>query len=160
MSGANKYYAFKGIVLAAGIALFLRLLSRKRHCIGCNPEQPDDDDPNVHMHDVNHPLVNVREAAKQCVLLEDHLFERRKRCSACVKKHFLNIEGLLEEAVSLDQNNAYQFLRPMPDSIRHLIKLFATGAAKPQNIGQGVRCLRQKLVEHAFYIPQRETLTV
>jgi hypothetical protein len=44
----------------------------------------------------------MREAAKQCVLLEDHLNNEKKRCKDCIRKHFITIEGFLEEAISLE----------------------------------------------------------
>jgi hypothetical protein len=48
------------------------------------------------------PMFNLREVAKQCILLEDHLYHVNKRCADCIKKHCLFIEGLLEEAITLD----------------------------------------------------------
>jgi hypothetical protein len=47
------------------------------------------------------PGYNLREVAKQLVLLEDHLFQEAKRCPDCIRKHFLTVEALLEEAVTL-----------------------------------------------------------
>lgn len=47
------------------------------------------------------PRFNLREVCKQLTLLEDHLNQPRKRCPDCIRKHFLTIEALLEEAVSL-----------------------------------------------------------
>lgn len=40
-------------------------------------------------------------------LLEDHLNNVRKRCPDCIRKHFLTIEALFEEAVSLDKDFQY-----------------------------------------------------
>lgn len=51
------------------------------------------------------PKFNMREVSKQCLLLEDHLNNKNKRCIDCIKKHMLIIDGLLEEAVSLEQDN-------------------------------------------------------
>lgn len=56
---------------------------------------------------VMNPLFNLREVCKQSALLEDHLNNRRKRCPDCIRKHFLTIEGLYEEAVSLDKEYEY-----------------------------------------------------
>ena len=53
---------------------------------------------------IMHPLYNLREVCKQTALLEDHLNNERKRCQDCIRKHFLTIEALLEEAISLDNN--------------------------------------------------------
>jgi hypothetical protein len=49
------------------------------------------------------PLFNLREICKQSSLLEDHLNNERKRCPDCIRKHFLTIEALFEEAISLDK---------------------------------------------------------
>jgi len=53
---------------------------------------------------VTDPVYNIREVCKQCVLLEDHLAQARKRCPDCIRKHLFSIEGLTEEAISLDKN--------------------------------------------------------
>ena len=53
------------------------------------------------------PCFNMREICKQCILLEDHLFQTEKRCTDCIKKHFLTIEALGEEAITLDKENEY-----------------------------------------------------
>jgi len=53
------------------------------------------------------PLFNLREVCKQMSLLEDHLNNVRKRCPDCIRKHFLTIEALFEEAVSLDKDYQY-----------------------------------------------------
>lgn len=47
---------------------------------------------------------NLRECAKNMILLEDHLFHSGKQCEDCIKKHCLTIEALLEEGVTLDLN--------------------------------------------------------
>ena len=56
------------------------------------------------------PLFNLREICKQMSLLEDHLNNVRKRCPDCIRKHFLTIEALFEEAVSLDKDYKYSEL--------------------------------------------------
>jgi len=53
------------------------------------------------------PLFNLREVCKQMSLLEDHLNNPRKRCHDCIRKHFLTIEALFEEAISLDKDFKY-----------------------------------------------------
>jgi hypothetical protein len=60
---------------------------------------------NHDLYPILNPKFNMREVAKQCLLLEDHLNNKNKRCIDCIKKHMLIIDGLLEEAVSLEQNN-------------------------------------------------------
>jgi hypothetical protein len=53
------------------------------------------------------PRFNLREAAKNLILLEDHLFHSLKRCNDCIKKHCLLIEGFLEEGITLDKTGEY-----------------------------------------------------
>lgn len=53
------------------------------------------------------PLYNLREICKQTALLEEHLNQPRKRCPDCIRKHFLTIEALFEEAISLDKEFKY-----------------------------------------------------
>lgn len=57
---------------------------------------------------IMNPLFNLREICKQMSLLEDHLNNVRKRCPDCIRKHFLTIEGLFEEAISLDKEQKYR----------------------------------------------------
>ena len=56
---------------------------------------------------IMNPLYNLREICKQVALLEEHLNQPRKRCPDCIRKHFLTIEALFEEAISLDKQNKY-----------------------------------------------------
>ena len=100
-------------------------------------------------HDVNHPLFNAREASKQIVLLEQHLFDPRQRCVDCIRKHFLVIEGLIEEAVTLDRGNAYHYLHSMPEKIRRLAAAYNAGVS-PERIAQGFRVIRKQLVQNTF----------
>jgi hypothetical protein len=53
------------------------------------------------------PRFNLREAAKNMILLEDHLFHYGKRCQDCILKHCLTIEGFLEEGITLDKKREY-----------------------------------------------------
>jgi len=50
---------------------------------------------------VMRPSFNAREICKEAVLLEHHLNEPHQRCRDCINKHFLTIEALAEEAISL-----------------------------------------------------------
>ena len=62
---------------------------------------------NQKLYKILDPRFNLREAAKNCILLEDHLFQHGKRCGDCIKKHCLMIEGFLEEGVTLDKNREH-----------------------------------------------------
>ena len=53
------------------------------------------------------PEFNMREIGKQMILLEDHLFNPYRRCTDCITKHSLMIEALIEEALTLDVDQAY-----------------------------------------------------
>lgn len=53
------------------------------------------------------PKFNLREVAKHIILLEDHLFQSRRRCDDCINKHRLTIEAFLEEAITLDKKGEY-----------------------------------------------------
>lgn len=54
---------------------------------------------------VMRPYQNMREIIKQCILLEDHLFQTHKRCRDCINKHFLTIEAFAEEAITLSNKD-------------------------------------------------------
>jgi hypothetical protein len=58
---------------------------------------------------VSDPAYNMREMAKQSVLLEEHLVEHNKFCPDCITKHFLHIIGLAEEAHMLACDRAGQY---------------------------------------------------
>ena len=63
---------------------------------------------NKNLFPIMDPRFNLREAAKNLILLEDHLFHEGKRCKDCILKHCLTIEGFLEEAITLDINQEYR----------------------------------------------------
>ena len=70
---------------------------------------------------IMNPLYNLREICKQIALLEDHLNQPRKRCPDCIRKHFLTIEALFEEAVSLDKDLKYgEYLDGKAQEVRDL----------------------------------------
>ena len=47
------------------------------------------------------PAYNMKEIAKQSILLEDHLVHSNKRCPDCIAKHFMFCESLATEAAQL-----------------------------------------------------------
>ena len=91
------------------------------------------------LHDLSHPLYNAREASKQIVLLEHHLFDPRSRCVDCIRKHFLTIEALLDEAVTLDKGNAYHWIHSLPCKVRNLASTVQSGCESCANCS-GVPC--------------------
>lgn len=95
------------------------------------------------------PLFNMREICKQSILLEDHLFQKKKRCKDCCIKHQLTIEALAEEAITLDKDRKCEDLYYLPDRIRELQKDFVNGR-EPTEIAQEYRKVRKSLMQRCF----------
>lgn len=97
-----------------------------------------------------HPLFNLREICKQCALLEDHLNNPRKRCHDCIRKHFLTIEGLFEEAVSLDKDRKWSKLTDgKADYVRRLQERWIDGT-DCRDIAQSLREVRKDFAPECF----------
>ena len=100
------------------------------------------------------PMFNMREMCKQIILLEDHLFQKDKRCHDCICKHFLTIEALAEEAVTLDKDNKYPELKDFPTRIRSVSKKYLTDQDDKDMVhsvaGQELRKLRKSIMQKAF----------
>lgn len=106
---------------------------------------------------IMNPLFNLREICKQMSLLEDHLNNPRKRCRDCIRKHFLTIEALFEEAVSLDKEFKYgEHLDGKAQEIRDLQGewLDCLESAKEHDchlaIAQGLRAMRKGFAPLCF----------
>jgi len=92
------------------------------------------------------PCFNMREICKQSILLEDHIFQESKSCQDCIRKHFLCIESLAEEAITLDSKNKYHFSDlKLPDKYRKIQKEFLAGN-DVQSIAQQLRQIRKPLM--------------
>jgi len=93
-----------------------------------------------------HPRFNLREVAKQMLLLEDHLQHPYKHCPDCIRKHLMTIESFAEEAVALDTVGMY---RDTAEAIAELSRLwlenFEDGRPLPE-ISRDVRKLRKNLI--------------
>ncbi len=74
------------------------------------------------------PRFNLREATKNMILLEDHLFHQGKRCQDCILKHCLTIEGFLEEGITLDKTREYSGI--LNDSLTKFREIFRDLADK------------------------------
>ena len=98
---------------------------------------------------VTNPLFNYREICKNCILLEDHLFQKGKRCNDCCKKHFLTLEALAEEAITLDNDNKYKMYYDLPDQIRDIAKMYIKSES-PEKIAQKLRKIRKDLIDKCF----------
>jgi hypothetical protein len=93
-------------------------------------------------------IYNLREAAKQLLLLEDHLFLPTHRCPDCIMKHFLKAEALLEEGVAL-QGTAEEHAQ-CSAHIGHLRKLSELWVQHPRRAAEAVRVVRKDIVPQCF----------
>jgi len=93
------------------------------------------------------PCFNMREICKQSILLEDHLFQKGRRCTDCIKKHFLFCEGFAEEAITLDKNNEYNLSDlKLPEKFRELQRRLWDKGEGPESIAQELRQIRKPLM--------------
>lgn len=93
---------------------------------------------------------NLREICKNCILLEDHLISPRKRCDDCIRKHFLTIEGLGDEAKTLDKPGQYKKeLETVSATVYKLQKDYLAGRDLRQ-VGQDLRKVRKQLVPMCY----------
>lgn len=97
---------------------------------------------------------NLREICKQCILLEDHLTQKEKRCEDCCIKHFLAIEALSEEALSLDKEKAiHDTIEDLPTKIRKIQKKWLDNkSANAHDCSQMLRDIRKSLMENCFSV--------
>lgn len=99
------------------------------------------------------PRFNLREICKQCVLLEDHLTHDDKRCGDCCTKHFLAIEGLAEEALTLDKHGMItEDAKDLPQRIRELQLMWIKSPEKCHEISQLLREIRKRFQQSTFSI--------
>lgn len=98
------------------------------------------------------PLFNLREICKQSILLEDHLTHDDKRCNDCCTKHFLTLEALAEEAMTLDKYGQYKReIGDLAPIIRQLQKEWINNADHHE-ISQKLREIRKKYQQQCFNI--------
>lgn len=95
---------------------------------------------------------NLREITKQIILLEDHLINEKKQCHDCIIKHFLAIEALSEEALTLNKNLTKESkMYSLPDEIRILQKLWYDNKdTKSIETAQKLRKIRKIYMEDSF----------
>lgn len=92
------------------------------------------------------PCFNMREICKQSILLEDHLFQDSKGCEDCIRKHFLWLEGLAEEAITLDTDNKYKFSKlELPEQLRKIQKQYMADNDN-EKAAQQLRQIRKPLM--------------
>jgi len=94
---------------------------------------------------VTDPAFNLRETAKQMLLLEDHLTNYGKQCAQCIKKHCLTIEAYLEEALCLDCDNRYTSeINDLLNNFKNIERDFVNGIPNSK-LSQDLRTLRKKI---------------
>ena len=101
------------------------------------------------------PRFNLREAAKNMILLEDHLFHYGKRCHDCILKHCLTVEGFLEEGITLDKKMEYSEIlnsslaefRKIQELLYEKIKTKNLTDAECCHIAQSIRVIRKPLCQ-------------
>lgn len=100
------------------------------------------------------PTFNMREICKQSILLEDHLSQTEKRCYDCCIKHFLTIEALAEEAITLDVNQKHKDkLQDLPARVRKLQKMWHEDPdSHSHKVSQQLRLLRKDFQMDSFTI--------
>lgn len=91
------------------------------------------------------PAYNLREVYKQCILLEDHLANPRKRCQDCISKHCHAIEALVEEARGLDKRGRFHKLTNSLHGGIRKAQSDLVGGRCPSKVAQDVRAMRKQL---------------
>lgn len=122
----------------------------------CGGEKSICGDLSSQLFPIMDPRFNLREAAKNMILLEDHLFHMGKRCQDCILKHCLTIEGFLEEGLTLDIN--YEYTEQLKKSFDDFREIFKEIAEKKNNrsltnedcfkIAQKTRQIRKPLCQN------------
>jgi hypothetical protein len=106
------------------------------------------------LYPVLEPTFNMREASKQCILLEDHLNNLKKRCNDCIRKHFLTVDGFLEESISLEKDiKQRKYYRELHREWVKIEKLYAQNPLDSDNldnVSQKIRYFRKPLVAEYF----------
>lgn len=106
--------------------------------------------------DVNNPAYNMKNVIKQTILLEEHLAEENKYCKPCIVKHFLHIQGLIEEAVwmACDSKGAYPMMEDSMSFYEAAFKEWLAGRDDKTVVTRvltRLRARRQALIE-AYYL--------
>lgn len=95
---------------------------------------------------LNSSEFNIREIAKQMLLLEDHLTDDEKYCFDCIRKHLLLIEAYSEESLTLEPMGEWsdESKRLARDARRWMVKL-GDGGDK-SIVAKEIRRIRKQLV--------------
>lgn len=117
-------------------------IAGNKKCSSCNASS--------NLLPVMNPMFNLREVVKNILLLEDHLFHTRKQCNDCIMKHFLIIEGLAEELVTLDKKLQCTKYHNIAEKIRKIEKDYIKNPRGKIEIAQKLRAVRKPLMKGCF----------
>lgn len=103
------------------------------------------------------PSQNMRDIIKQLVMLEDHLYQPQKRCTDCIRKHFLTIEALAEECATLCKPKAIlPEARTIATKVRilhHVWEARRKDSALMETVASKLRKLRKGLMRTFSALP-------
>jgi hypothetical protein len=110
---------------------------------------------------VSDPDYNMREIAKQSILLEEHLTVPQKYCVDCVAKHLLHCIALANEAVMLacDRVGAFPYLAEAPAFFQTMMDEWLAASRSSEGpearlrMAAELRDFRKKLVSAYFTNP-------
>lgn len=95
---------------------------------------------------LNSAEFNLREIAKQYLLLEDHLTDPDKYCIDCIRKHLMMTEALAEESIAMDSLSPHvSRCEEIASNARHWIKKF--NKTNRREIAHEIRLIRKDLVK-------------
>ena len=104
---------------------------------------------------VSDPKYNMKQIAKQSILLEEHITHKQKRCKDCIIKHFLHIIGLSEEAVWLacDRVDTFPLLKDSVEFYNNVFDKWTKGQADDENlhnVASELRDMRKAIISKYF----------
>lgn len=110
---------------------------------------------------VSDPAYNMKNVIKQSILLEEHLAEDDKYCIDCCIKHFLHIQGLVEEAIWLACKKEYPLMHESSKFYKEMFNMWLRdrrGTETRENVLSQLRTWRKKLVE--IYYAETDDIVV
>jgi len=123
-------------------------------CKSCRSTVPDRKQSLVEsMLPIMKPEHNLREICKELSLLEDHLNHSSKRCPDCITKHFLKLEALAEEGLSLC--NADDSIASTCETLAGLFRkllMMVMREHRHREAASHCRTIRKKLMPMVFHV--------
>jgi len=99
------------------------------------------------------PEHNLREICKELTLLEDHLNHQSKQCPDCITKHFLKLEALAEEGLSLcDGDDKISHICESLAMIFRKLLMMVMREHRHREAASRCRTIRKKLMPMVFHV--------